>query len=85
MSERTRLVAMATAVAMACLPTAAETATSFYSGNALWNECSGDNAFQSGLCMGFVAGIADAMGMGIAASKACFPPGITAGQTVDVV
>ena len=40
---------MATAVALACLPaSAAETATSFYSGNALWNECSGDNAFQSG-------------------------------------
>jgi hypothetical protein len=83
MSERTRLVAMATAVAMACLPTAAETATSFYSGNALWNECSGDNAFQSGLCMGFVAGISDAMS--IAAIKACFPPGVTVGQTADVV
>jgi uncharacterized membrane protein len=76
---------MVTAVALACLPASAETVTAFYSGNALWNECSADNAFQSGLCMGFVAGIADAMGMGIAASKACFPPGITAGQTDDVV
>ena len=82
MSERTRLVAMTTAaVALACLPASAETATAFYS--ALWNECSGDNTFQSGLCMGFVAGISDAMS--IAAIKACFPPGVTAGQTADVV
>jgi hypothetical protein len=83
MSERTRLVAMTTAVALACLPASAETATAFYSGNALWNECSGDNAFQSGLCMGFVAGISDAMSL--AAIKACFPPGVTVGQTADVV
>jgi len=74
---------MVTAVALACLPASAETVTAFYSGNALWNECSGDNAFQSGLCMGFVAGISDAMS--IAAIKACFPPGVTVGQTADVV
>jgi hypothetical protein len=83
MSERTQLIAMATAVALTCLPASAQTVTAFYSGNALWNECSDNHAFQFGLCMGFVAGIADAMN--IAGTKACFPPGVTVGQTVNVV
>jgi hypothetical protein len=82
MSGRTLLIAMATAGALASLPAPAARAA-FYSGNDLWAQCSGDNIVQAALCLGFVAGIADAMS--VAASKACFPSGVNAGQAVDVV
>ena len=55
MSGRTRLVAMAmaTAVALGCLPASAQELRAFYTGNDLWSRCSGDNVYQSGLCQGF--------------------------------
>jgi hypothetical protein len=45
-------MAIAAAVALACLPAAGRAA--FYSGNDLWAQCSGNNDFQAGLCLGFV-------------------------------
>ena len=72
MNGRTRLVTMATAVALACLPASAQDLRAFYTGNDLWSRCSDDNTYQSGLCQGFVTGIADAMA-------------VTEGQALDVV
>ena len=77
----------ATAVALACLPAAAQGAGGFYTGNDLWSHCSGKTAFDTGLCMGYVMGIADFMGTGIAIPglRACIPSSVTAGQAQDVV
>ena len=87
MSGRARLVAMATAVALAFLPASAQELRAFYTGNDLWSRCSGDNTYQSGLCQGFVTGIADAMGIAavLGGRRACIPLAVTEGQTLDVV
>jgi hypothetical protein len=83
---------MATAMAMACLPASAEQTVgswvrAFYSGNDLWAQCSGNSDYLSGLCRGYVTGIADAMTnvAGIYGRRACIPMPVTVGQTVDVV
>ncbi len=60
---RTRLVAMAVAIAMTCLPASAQELRAFYTGNDLRSRCSDTSPYQAGLCMGFVTGIADAMGI----------------------
>lgn len=68
--------AVATAAAtLACLPAAAQEQGAFWwSGNDLWSHCSSKSDIQSGLCMGFVAGIANAMGAGpIYGTSACIP------------
>jgi hypothetical protein len=59
MSGRTRLVAMATAVALACLPASAAD-----SGNVvdLWSQCTGKGiSFATGVCYGYVKAIAEVM------------------------
>jgi Rap1a immunity proteins len=80
--------AVATAVTLACLPASAQEVSRFYSGNDLWSLCSGNSGIQSGLCMGYVRGIADAMMVqppGVAGRRACFPEQVTAEQARDVV
>jgi Ssp1 endopeptidase immunity protein Rap1a len=80
-------VAVATAVAFACVPAAAQEGAGFFTGNDLWSHCPDKSAFSSGICLGFVAGIADVMGTGsaILGSKACIPEHGTAAQARDVV
>ena len=81
--------AVATAVALDCLPAAAqqEKGRTFYSGNDLWSHCSDKSAFSSGLCLGYVNGIADAMmtGSGILGRRACLPLPVTTEQAQAVV
>ena len=79
--------AVTTAVALACVPAAAQEGAGFFTGNDLWSHCSDKSAFSSGICLGFVAGIADVMGTGsaILGSKACIPEHGTAAQARDVV
>jgi hypothetical protein len=84
--ERTRLVAMATAGALACLPTAARADAT--TGNDLWSKCtSKDGVFDRAICDGYVAAISEAMGPpnGVYDFRACFPERSTRGQLVDVV
>ena len=88
MSGRTRLVALATAVALACLPASAQEARALYSGNDLWSRCSGKGDLNIGLCGGFVVGITDAMmgsGGGISGRRACIPLSVLVEQITDVV
>jgi hypothetical protein len=56
-------------------------------GNDLWSVCSCKSAVQSGLCMGFVMGIADAMSTGnaILGTMMCLPEHVTGEQAQDVV
>jgi hypothetical protein len=79
--------AVATALALACLPAAAQQPTTFLSGNDLWSHCSGKSVFDAGLCTGYVAGIADALGAGSAifGNWACLPEGVNGEQAQDVV
>ena len=79
--------AVATAVALACLPASAQAQGAFYSGNQLWSRCSADNHYEMGVCMGFVMGVADAMAAGsaILGSRACLPQQSTGEQAQDVV
>jgi hypothetical protein len=84
MSGRTQLVAMATAVALACLPAAAAD-----SGNVvdLWSQCTGKGiSFATGVCYGYVKAIAEVMTVeGVHGFRACFPKENTWGQAVDAV
>ena len=84
MIEHTRLVAMATAVALACLPAAAAD-----SGIDLWSQCTGKSiSFSTGVCYGYVKAIAEVMAVspkGVHGFRACFPEGNTWGQAVDAV
>ena len=89
MSGRTRLVTMATAVALACPPALAQEQEGkvFDTGNDLWSHCSGKGDAHFGLCAGFVVGIADAMSnvTGILGRRACIPLPVSRGQVLDVV
>jgi hypothetical protein len=78
---------IATAVALGCLPAAAQDVPSFYSGNLLWSHCTSNSAYEVGLCRGYVAGIADVMALGTAifGFRACLPQHVTTDQTQDVV
>ena len=74
-------------MALASLPAPAARAA-FYSGDDLWAQCSGSgkDLFSDGLCAGFVAGIADAMGAStVFGRRACIPVSVTVEQPVDVV
>ena len=84
---RTRLIAMAVAIAMTCLPVSAQELRAFYTGNDLRSRCSDTSPYQAGLCMGFVTGIADAMGIAafLGGRRACIPLAATEGQALDVV
>jgi hypothetical protein len=79
--------AVATAVTLACHPAAAQEPVAFYTGNELWSHCSDESAYSSGLCMGFVMGIADVMGAGsaILGARVCLPERVNGGETRDVV
>ena len=56
MSGRARLVAMATAVALVCLPAAARADVD---GNELWRLCTSKGTRANGLCYGYVTAIAE--------------------------
>ena len=83
-----RLAAATAAVALACLPASAQGARFFYTGNELWSLCSGKSDYASGVCIGFVAGVADTLAVGtgiLGLGRACFPEQVTEGQARDVV
>jgi hypothetical protein len=81
---RRRLVAMATAVALACLPASARADTT---GNDLWNWCTTTDPWHQGICYGFVSAIAEAARHpdGLYGVHVCLPEESTWQQTVDVV
>jgi hypothetical protein len=79
----------AAALALACLPASAQdlTGRAFYSGNDMWSLCASNDAFEAGLCRGFVVGVADVMGLRTAilgSGTACIPLPVNAGQATDV-
>jgi hypothetical protein len=77
--------AVVTAVVLACPPASAQEGEgrAFYPGNDLWSACS----VKSGVCLGFVVGVADVMGTGsaILGRRACLPSPVAGGQAQDVV
>jgi hypothetical protein len=88
MSGRTRLVAMATAVALACLPTAAR--ADFATGNILWRFCNDPDPttwVSYGYCAGYMSGVADIMMQSIPVFgwRACLPETVSAAQATDVL
>jgi hypothetical protein len=85
MNGRPRIVTMATAVALAGLPTAARAAET--TGNELWSLCTSKGATENSLCFGYVTAIAEAIGQptGVYGWRACFPEQVTRKQVVDVV
>jgi hypothetical protein len=87
--RRLRLMTVAGSVlALACLPAQAQDAKGFFSGNDLWAQCSANDNFRRGVCMGFVTGIADATAgtaAGVPRRMVCIPSQVTLQQTVDVV
>ena len=55
----------------------------FRTGNDLFDACSGQD---SGMCAGYIMGIADAMSSGsVNGFRACIPPGVILGQIQDGV
>jgi Rap1a immunity proteins len=84
MSRRARLVAMATAVALVCLPAAARAEVD---GNELRRLCTSKGARENGLCYGYVTAIAEvARGDdGLYGHHACLPEHATRRQAVEVV
>jgi hypothetical protein len=80
------LAAVATAVALACPPASAQEARTFYTGNNLLSLCTSNGVLETGVCRGFVGGIADAMALDpILGNRACIPVPVTLGQARDVV
>ena len=84
MSGRTRLVAMATAVTLACLPTAAR---ADMTGNDLWRVCASKDARDNGLCYGYMTAIAEVIRQpaGLFGHHACLSDDTAIQQIVDVV
>jgi hypothetical protein len=81
--------AVATAVTLACHPAAAQQmqVRAFFTGNSLWSLCTSDDAYDLGLCRGFVAGVADAMaipGTVVLGWSACILLAVTTAQVQDV-
>jgi hypothetical protein len=57
-----------------------------YTGNSLWKECKSDP--PSGVCLGYVSGIADAMiakDEGVMGFHTCLRSHLPAGQLIDIV
>ena len=79
--------AVATVVALACLPASAQEVVRFYSGNDLWSECTNNGDSQFGICLGYVMGITDVMSTGsaILGWRACLPLQVAATLAQDVV
>ena len=84
MSGRARPVAMATAVALVCLPAAARADVD---GNELWRLCTSKGTRANGLCYGYVTAIAEVAreSDGLYGHRACLPEHTTRRQTVEVV
>jgi len=59
----------------------------FTSGNQLVEECSGQDDFPSGVCAGYVMGVADLMMSDgtVGGLAACLPPSVIPQQLMDVV
>ena len=88
MSRGARLVAMATAVALACLPTAAR--ADFATGNDLWRFCTDPDPTTwvgYGYCAGYTSGVADIMMQSIPVfgRRACLPETVSVAQAMDVL
>lgn len=52
----------------------------FKDGNKLLSEINGDNHYSRGVAMGYVMGVADAIG----GALACMPSNLTGGQLIDM-
>jgi len=65
-----------------CFTTTAYADIVFWNGNKLWEYCQGvqsrSQPAREGICMGYVAAIADAF-------ADCIPGGVTVGQATDIV
>jgi len=59
-------------------------ATSFMSGNELFNYCKGNADFNSGICLGFIVGVSDAASE-MKALDYCPPNSVTIEQAIDTV
>jgi Rap1a immunity proteins len=88
---RTMIDAIAMLLAIGDTPahavdTPAHTVMGFYGGNALYEQCSGNNALQQAACQGYIPGaFFQAMGLLPAKVATCKDRNVTAGQLVDVV
>jgi hypothetical protein len=84
MIGRTRLIAIAATLALACLPASAR---ADITGDDYWRLCTSKDAGDEGFCSGYVAAIAAAVILPNAVSgwRACFPEHSTGQQKVDVV
>ncbi len=85
---RKRLSALALAAALIIGEAQAqETLNTFYGGNQLLGFCNGTSDVQFGICIGFVAGVADALegGKSVSGFRACVPRDVIIRQVVDVV
>ncbi len=68
-------------IATILLTLSAQSNAEFYSGNELKTKCNDSNAFEKGLCMGYIAAVIDAYsGLYI-----CPPSNSTLGQSTDMV
>jgi hypothetical protein len=66
---------------------AAETGSAFLNGNDLYAYCTASENFKRGICLGYIEGLADSIGVMQSISAAvvvCFPP-VSGGQARDVV
>lgn len=55
-------------------------------GNSLLDDCKSEGSFRSGVCSGFVVGVAQVVGASdVDGVQACFPEGVTKGQLRKVV
>lgn len=69
-----------------CQQAFARTARAFQSGNALYDWCTASTAGSTGLCTGYVAGVADSMSDGqLFGFRACIPNEVTGKQATDTV
>jgi hypothetical protein len=75
--------------ALTCgLAGAAETGSAFLNGNDLYGYCTASDNFKRGICLGYVEGMADSIGVMqsiSAAAVVCFPHDVLASQARDVV
>ncbi|NOV20286.1 hypothetical protein E5S70_30235 [Ensifer adhaerens] len=79
-----RYVLVAAMVTAGVLPARAD----FISGNKLYELCASENAFNGGICAGFVMAVADEIERRRAVElklPQCFREGVTASQVKDVV
>lgn len=84
---RSALMSLLLTVALV-LPPRVASATTFFSGNTLYDYCKADphDRVAYGTCVGYIAGVADAMETGpLYTWKACVPRSAAMGQPYDVV